>query len=203
MKKNKTLTKKLRKVRLEEQFTSGASLDHAICYTYHRRSHAEVHRYARLRAAKRIGVRNRDYRSAPSFRPKIAEIESFTRLPGDEGGFAGQRVDVDSSLSLDTPRLLDQFAEQMRPVDPHHRRPITKEILDMGAADVRYLSYGLLRAPRRKYTPPWSVPTEVLCMVFSPTWLSKFEKRKPVIGIDPFELPAETSEAAGNSDADF
>ena len=180
------LTKSLRAVRLREQLDQNATVDLAICHAFHARRHAQVHRFARLRAGTKIGVKNRDYRAAPSFQPTLCELEEFIKKPGDWSGFLGAPVSVSQAVRQES-LLTESCVETTRPQDPHHRKQITKDDLENAKKDILYTSFGLLRAARRKYTPPWSVPTEVLCMALSPSWLSKPEKRKPAIGIDPFE----------------
>ena len=77
--------KKLKRVRHGEWDTRAAGLDEAISSAHHRRGMSAVHRYARLRAAKGIGVKNRDYRAAMTSRPTAAEWVDHMAQPGGLG----------------------------------------------------------------------------------------------------------------------
>ena len=190
-------TKALRRVRLKERYETQAKLDHAVAFSYARRRFADVHKYARLRAGKQLGIKKRDYRAFGSFLPDIDEVEAFVSRQGDDSGFAARRASPHSVLLPDAPPLTDLNPETTAPIEPFARKPPTREDFQQAAKDMLYLAHGLKNAPRRKYSPAWSLPSEIFCLLVSPTWLSKPERRVRAIGVDPFEKELDdfTSEA--------
>ena len=162
-------------------------MDHAVAFAYTRRRFADVHRFARLRAGKRLGIKNRDYRAYSGFTPDPCELQAFVQRQGDNAGFAGKPVQPHRVLDPLAPSLLDVDLAGLRPIEASHRRAPTKDDYKFAARDMKYVAFGLFRAPRRKYSPSWSLPAELFCVIVSPAWLSKPERRRPILGVDAFE----------------
>lgn len=166
------LTKRLKQTKQRERELSNQHLDEDIRQAKFHKNTSRVHHLCRLRARKGLGIRKRDYRSHASFTPTTADVIEFISAPGDQGGF--------SATTVPTPPFTQQrdltttSAEQLANDYPPQRPP-TGFLADShteAKLDIKHVRRGLLCGMRRRYSPPWSIPTEVLCFIVAPAWVS-------------------------------
>lgn len=139
---------RLHKLRDTERTTLNTHQETTLADAYHRRDWAQVHRLARLRAGRGVGVRNRDYRSLPSSRPTTTEWADYYRQNGDEGGLAATEFTPAACLREND----EEFLSRMRqlPTPPPPTTPLTLQHCEQGRRNVEQTIAHLIQAPRGK-----------------------------------------------------
>jgi hypothetical protein len=175
-----------RKVLNQEQHDKEVQLEAATA----RGNKAEQQRLVRALARRSKGVAKRRLNALSTHRPDKEEIVTTACLPAGAGGLSARVVDWESEAA--------DWAELTRiEGEPDVLKPMDMNIRTTVDEDLKLLKRSLVLAAKRKGSPSWSVPTELLLLALKPGYTSVSRDTKAGVGATPLdeETAANTSGA--------
>ena len=138
--------------------------------------HSEAHRLARRLAGTGIGIKKRRLGLMPSFVPSKAQLQALAESDAKTGGLSAQLINLEEELDKWT---ADDNWENLKPDDANASQ--------WAKSDLKGIIFNMIRGPKRKACPNWSLPTEVFLMMIAPGYLSCTEHRGAGLGAPKIE----------------
>ena len=168
----KSINRELNKLRRQGDAQRTASLLTDIHDAYKSRRMADMHRYCRMLAGRGKGPGKRRYHKMLSVRPTKADWMELLQKPGKEGGMGAVEASPDEAIR-------DAFVDAPLPLP-------TRDTAASAKQDLRDTVAALMKAPKRRTAPPWSVPLELFLMGLRPDYYSVGKPKTEGIG---FQAP--------------